>query len=283
MTPIELETWLASLTRRTLVMGIVNITPDSFSDGGEFLSADTATAHALQLVESGADLIDIGGESTRPGSRRIDAAEQIARIAPVLRRLAVSTNTAISVDTTRSDVAAAAVDLGVALVNDISAGRDDHVMLELAAQRKIALILMHMQGEPATMQVAPVYSDVVAEVMAFLRERIDAAERAGVAAHRIVIDPGLGFGKTLEHNLDILRLLSEFTALGHPLLIGPSRKGFIGRVTGETEPSRRLMGTAATIAWSVAAGANIVRVHDVSEMANIVKMIDAIRRAPSPS
>ena len=283
MTPVELETWLAARSRRPLVMGIVNVTPDSFSDGGEFLSPDAAAAHAMELIEAGADLLDIGGESTRPGSRRIDPGEQIARIAPVLRKLAVATSTAISVDTTRSAVAAAALDLGVAVVNDICAGRDDPAMFRLVAERHVALILMHMQGEPATMQLKPVYADVVGEIIAFLGERIEVARQAGVAVNRIVVDPGIGFGKTLEHNLEILRRLHEFKSLGRPLLIGPSRKGFIGRVTGETEPSRRLMGTAAAIAWSIAAGADIVRVHDVAEMASIVRMIDAIRRAPSPA
>ncbi|MFI5378106.1 MAG: dihydropteroate synthase [Tepidisphaerales bacterium] len=280
MTPLELETWLASPSRRPLVMGIVNVTPDSFSDGGEFLSPDAAAGHAMQLVDAGADLIDIGGESTRPGSRRIDAAEQIARIAPVLRKLAGGITTAISVDTTRSEVAATALDLGAAAVNDISAGRDDPVMFRLVAQRQAALVLMHMRGDPATMQTNPMYSDVVGEITRFLRERIDAARQAGVARHRIVIDPGIGFGKSVEHNLEILRRLKEFTAVGHPLLVGASRKGFIGRVTGETEPSRRLMGTAASVAWSVASGADIVRVHDVSEMARVVRMVDAIRRRP---
>ncbi|MGA2498537.1 MAG: dihydropteroate synthase [Tepidisphaeraceae bacterium] len=283
MTRLELEAWLAAPSRRPLVMGIVNITPDSFSDGGEFLTPEAAVAHAMQLVEAGADVLDIGGESTRPGSQRIEPAEQIARISPVLRKLAARTDTAMSVDTTRNEVAAAALDLGVAAVNDISAGRDDPVMFPLVAEWKAALILMHMQGEPATMQLNPVYSDVIGEIIAFLRERIEAARQAGVYGHRIVVDPGLGFGKTLGHNLEILRQLHEFTTLGQPLLVGTSRKGFIGRVTGEAEPSRRLMGTAASIAWSVAAGADIVRVHDVSEMAKVVRMIDAIRGAASPS
>jgi dihydropteroate synthase len=261
-------------------MGVLNVTPDSFSDGSRFFEPRAAAEHARRMVDAGADLIDIGGESTRPGSQRTDADEQIRRIRPVFEALAGKIDTVLSVDTTRAAVAEAALDHGAYLVNDISAATDDPAMLPLAARRRVPIALMHMQGQPATMQESPAYADVVAEVLGHLQDRVAAAVSAGVPPHRILIDPGIGFGKTLDHNLTLLRNLSRFASLNHPLLVGVSRKGFIGRVTGEPEPSQRLFGTAAAVAWCVANRAAVVRVHDVEQMSKVVKLIDAIRRAP---
>ena len=265
--------------RRPLVMGVLNATPDSFSDGGRFLDPAAAAEHARRMAAAGADLIDVGGESTRPGSMPVEAGEQVARVVPVVRAIAgMHLPVTISVDTTRSAVAEAALDAGAHVINDISAGRDDEAMLPLAALRQAPIVLMHMQGTPATMQVAPRYADVTAEVTEFLKRRVDAAVSAGVAAEDVLVDPGVGFGKSLGHNLELLRRLREVaTAVGRPLLLGTSRKGFIGRVTGEDEPSRRLFGTAATIAWGMANGAGVLRVHDVGPMAQVVRMIDAIQ------
>jgi dihydropteroate synthase len=263
-------------------MGVLNVTPDSFSDGGRFAAHDAAVAHALEMAEAGAELIDIGGESTRPGSQPVPAEEQIRRVAPVIEEIARrNLPVVVSIDTTRASVAAAALDAGTGIVNDISAGRDDAAMLPLVAQRAVPIVLMHMQGTPATMQLNPTYDDVVRETIAFLRERIAAAEGAGIEPHRILVDPGIGFGKTMGHNLELLRRQSDFATLGRPLLIGTSRKGFIGRITNEPEPSRRLFGTAASVAWSVANGAAVVRVHDVAEMSKVVRMTEAIRHGIS--
>jgi dihydropteroate synthase len=259
-------------------MGVLNVTPDSFSDGGRFDNVAEAVDHAREMVDVGADLIDIGGESTRPGSLPVAPAEQVARVVPVVRAVAgLGLPVTISVDTTQGEVAAAALDAGAHLVNDISAGRDDPAMLPLVAARKVPVVLMHMQGTPATMQQDPRYSDVTAEVTEFLKQRLHAAVSAGVDERHVLIDPGIGFGKGQRHNLELLRRLREIgDAVGRPLVLGTSRKGFIGRVTGEDEPSRRLFGTAATIAWGMANGAGVLRVHDVGPMAQVVRMIDAI-------
>ena len=281
MSPSDFDQWLRNPSRPPLVMGVLNVTPDSFSDGGRFADVDAAVAHARAMVDAGAALIDIGGESTRPGSERVAAEEQIRRVVPVIRQIA-SLPVVISIDTTRGDVAAAALDAGAAMVNDVSAGRDDAAMLPLAASRKIPLVLMHMQGTPATMQDDPRYGDVVNDVIAALRERVTAAQAAGVALDRILLDPGIGFGKTMEHNLELIRRQKEFCALGRPTVIGVSRKGFIGRITDEPEPSQRLFGTAASVAWSIASGASIVRVHDVKPMVQVVKMTHAILQSTSP-
>ena len=282
MTNAEFEKWLTDPRRRTLVMGVLNVTPDSFSDGGRYADPGAAADHAHQMCRAGADLIDIGGESTRPGSQRVDAGEQIRRIAPVLGALAGRIRAVLSVDTTRSAVAQAACDLGVSLINDISGGLDDAGMLPLAADRKLPIILMHLQGQPQTMQIAPTYADVVEEVAEHLQARRRAAWEAGIAPHRILLDPGIGFGKTAEHNLALLRDLSRLAAVGSPLVLGTSRKGFIGRITGETEPSGRVIGTAASVAWCVANGAAIVRVHDVGPMSQVVRVIRAIQSGEMP-
>jgi dihydropteroate synthase len=278
MTDNPFDSWLADPQRRTLVMGILNITPDSFSDGGAYAAPDAAVEAALEMAKAGADLIDIGGESTRPGAQRIGAAAQIERVLPVIQRLAGRVDAVLSIDTTRADVARAALDAGVTLINDISGGTDDPAMLPLAAQRDAPIVLMHMQGKPATMQVDPQYADVVTEVKQYLKDRLEAAMEAGVKREKVLLDPGIGFGKTADHNLALLRELRQFTELGRPLLLGTSRKGFVGRITGETEASQRLMGTAATVAWCATNGAAIVRVHDVAAMVKVVRMIGAMQR-----
>jgi dihydropteroate synthase len=260
-------------------MGVLNVTPDSFSDGGRYTHVDAAAAAANQMYEAGADMIDVGGESTRPGSSPVDAAEQIRRVVPVITAIRrQQPPLTLSIDTTKAQVASAAIDSGANLVNDISAGRNDPEMLPMVARRRVPVILMHMQGTPATMQLEPSYSDVVAEVTAFLRERIDRARSCGVDPADVLVDPGIGFGKTVDHNLQLLRHTDRLVAdLGRPLVIGTSRKGFIATVTGEKQAGDRVFGTAATVAWAVANGAAVVRVHDVEPIVRIVRMIQAIR------
>jgi dihydropteroate synthase len=276
MTFLDFESWLRDPARRPLVMGVLNVTPDSFSDGGRYADPSLAVAHARQMVADGADLIDIGGESTRPGAVRVDSGEQIRRIVPVIGALR-DVPVVLSVDTTRADVAAAALEAGAHLVNDISAGMDDPAMLPLVSARQTPVVLMHTRGQPATMQQLTEYQDVVAEVKAHLASRRDAALAAGIAPARILLDPGIGFAKAMGHNLTLLRDLKHLTALGHPLLLGTSRKSFMGKITGEDEPSHRLFGTAATVCWCLANGAAIVRVHDVAPMVRVVKMVRAIQ------
>lgn len=282
MTSAELNVWLGNPQRPALVMGVLNVTPDSFSDGGRFATVDAAVEQASHQAQNGADLIDIGGESTRPGSQRVSADEQISRVVPVIRAIrARGIDLAISIDTTRAAVVQAALDAGANFVNDISAGTDDPALLPLVAQRNVPIILMHMQGAPATMQKAPAYDDVTADVKRSLEARVRAATDAGIEAGRVLIDPGIGFGKTMEHNLELLRHLRSFTSFGLPMILGTSRKKFIGTITGEDEPSQRLFGTAASVAWCVSQGASIVRVHDVKPMGQVVRMIRAIIERPS--
>jgi dihydropteroate synthase len=227
------------------------------------------------MVAAGASLIDVGGESTRPGSQPVPAEEQIRRVVPVIREIA-HLGAIVSIDTTRAAVAEAALDAGAGMVNDVSAGRDDAAMLPLVGRRGVPVVLMHMLGTPATMQDKPTYRDVMGEVIEFLRERVGIAQAAGIDLSKILLDPGIGFGKTMSHNLELIRRQRELTALGRPTVIGTSRKGFIGRITGESEPSKRLFGTAASVAWAVANAAGIVRVHDVEPMRQVVAMTRAI-------
>jgi dihydropteroate synthase len=263
------------VSERTLIMGILNVTPDSFSDGGRFLDADAAVDHGTRIVGDGADIVDVGGESTRPGSDPVPADREIERVVPVISRLVDAVpQVPISIDTRKAEVAAAALDAGATIVNDVSAGRDPE-MLGLVAARRAAVVLMHMKGEPKTMQAAPAYGDVVSEVHEHLRERIEAAELAGVEAERIAIDPGIGFGKDLEHNLEIMRRIDALLDLGRPVLVGPSRKRFIGTILDLAE-DRRLEGTIGAVGWMVARGAHIVRVHDVLEVSRAVRVMDAI-------
>src|SRR5437867_3187048 len=281
MSPRDFNTWLSDRRRRPLLMAVLNVTPDSFSDGGRFLDPVAAVTHALAMEAQGADLIDVGGESTRPGSQPVDATEQIRRVVPVIRAVRDRlTDVTLSIDTTRAEVAAAALDAGADMVNDVSAGRDDPELLTLAARRTCPIVLMHMQGTPATMQLNPTYLDVVREVGDFLGDRLAVAADAGVNPAKVLLDPGIGFGKTVEHNLELLRRLDQLEATGRPLVVGTSRKGFIGRVLGEAgspDPSARLFGTAATVAWAVANGAAVVRVHDVGPMAQVVRMVRSIQ------
>ena len=259
-----------------LIMGVLNVTPDSFSDGGEYLECSSAVERGLEMIEQGADIIDVGGESSRPGSESVLEDEQIRRVVPVIEELVGKGGKPISIDTSSSAVARKALGAGARIINDISAGRADEGMLELAAEEGCPVVLMHMQGSPADMQAGPSYRDVVGEIGAFLGEVIERAVGKGVRRERIIIDPGIGFGKTIEHNLEILRKLDEFGRLGRPILVGTSRKSFIGRILGEEEPGGRIWGTAATVALAVAAGASILRVHDVAQMKQVAKMAYAI-------
>lgn len=279
MTPTEFTTWLTTPAdrRRPLVMGVLNVTPDSFSDGGRYADSQLAIDAAKRMVDDGADLIDIGGESTRPGSSPVAADEQVRRTKPVIAGIVgAKLPVTLSIDTTRARVGQEALDAGAFMLNDISAGTDDPDMLPLAASRKAPIALMHMKGTPMTMQSLASYSDVVDEVRTHLTARVDAAVAAGIAKDRILLDPGIGFAKGMDHNLQLLKRLPELAAMGYPLLAGTSRKKFIGTLTGDTEPQDRIMGTAASVAWSVANGAGVVRVHDVKEMLKVVKVIRAI-------
>lgn len=270
------------LNARPLLMGVVNVTPDSFFDGGRFLDPQAAVAHALRLVEEGADLLDIGAESTRPGATSVDEAEESRRLIPVVTAVAKAVVVPISVDTSKAGVAKAALDAGAVIVNDVTALRGDPAMVELVAETGAGLVLMHMQGTPRTMQEAPHYHDVVEEVGVFLAERARWAMERGVTKSQILLDPGIGFGKVLVHNLDLLAQLRMLTNLGFPLLVGLSRKGFIGQLL-DRPVQDRAWGTAAAVALAVEQGANILRVHDVAAMRDVVKVAAAIsRRMASP-
>jgi len=247
------------------VMGIVNVTPDSFSDGGLYLDPGAAVGHGRRLAAEGADLLDVGGESTRPGAAAVDAAEELERIAPVVAALAGDAGgPGVSIDTSKAAVAAAALDAGAVWVNDVTALRGDPELAALCAERGCEVVLMHMLGSPRTMQDDPRYDDVVDDVRAFLAERIEAAVAAGVDERRILVDPGIGFGKTVDHNLELLRRLGELRELGRPIVVGASRKRFLGAITGR-EVGRREGGTAAANVLALAAGADVFRVHDVAE------------------
>jgi dihydropteroate synthase len=262
---------------RPLVMGVVNVTADSFYDGGHYLNPERAIAHAMELVAQGADLIDIGGESTRPGSHFISEQEELDRVLPVVEELARRISIPISVDTTKSRVAQCALDHGASIINDVSAMRQDPAMASVIAGSGAAVVLMHMQGTPQTMQLAPSYTDVLSEVMQFLDERIQDAIRAGIARTNIVLDPGFGFGKLVFHNLELLRGLSALLTLNRPLLVGLSRKAFIGTLV-EKSVEHREWGTAAGVAVAVDRGAQIIRVHDVAMMMDVVKVAAAASR-----
>jgi dihydropteroate synthase len=269
-----------SLGERTLVMGIVNVTPDSFSDGAMFASADDAVAHGARLVDEGADLLDVGGESTRPGSDPIEADEELLRVVPVIEGLVKARpGTPLSVDTRKPEVAGAALDAGASVVNDIAGGRNS-ALLETVSRTGAGVVLMHMLGEPRTMQDDPRYDDVVAEVHEFLRERIEAAVFAGIPEERICIDPGIGFGKTVDHNLALLRAVPALRMLGAAVMVGASRKGFIGTLTGVEDPAARLEGSLAVAVLAAAHGADLVRVHDVEATVRALKVADAVVREP---
>jgi dihydropteroate synthase len=261
---------------RTRVMAILNVTPDSFSDGGRYFDPEAALRRGLETVDQGADLVDIGGESTRPGSDRVSAEEEWRRISPVVRGLAAKADVPVSVDTMKAEVAAKAIDAGASIVNDVS-GMQDPTMVRLVAARRVGVVAMHMLGNPKTMQEHPTYADVVAEVRAFLSGRIRALEAAGVPSDAIAVDPGVGFGKTLSHNLNLLRHLDELVDLGHPVVVGVSRKSFIERLGGGGAGDR-LAGSLAAAALAVSRGAHIVRVHDVPETVRAIRVADALVR-----
>jgi dihydropteroate synthase len=265
------------LTGRPLVMGVLNVTPDSFSDGGEFFDQSVAVERAGEMIRQGADLLDVGGESTRPGSDVVPIAEQIRRTQPVIAAVHEAyPNVPISIDARLAEVAAAALDAGACIINDVAALRDDPAMASLAAEREVPVILMHMLGRPKTMQKDPRYDDVIGDISAFLAERIGAAVEAGVARERIIVDPGIGFGKRTRHNLEIVKRWREFAALDAPTLIGPSRKRFIGTVLDVEDPHERVLGTAAVLAAATLAGVHVVRVHDVKEAVEVTRICHAI-------
>ena len=267
---------ILALSQRVHVMGIVNVTPDSFSDGGRYLDERAAIDHGMRLADEGADILDVGGESTRPGAEPVPDDVESERVLPVVEALSKGTGLPVSIDTMKAAVAKAALDAGAQIVNDVSAGRFDDAMFPLVAEGRAPVVLMHMLGEPRTMQKDPRYDDVVGEIMAFLEERAEAAIGSGVDRERIVVDPGFGFGKTREHNLVLLKRLRELRCLGFPVLAGTSRKSFIGATLGDLPVDERLVGTAATVALAVASGASLVRVHDVREMTRAVRMAEGV-------
>jgi dihydropteroate synthase len=262
--------------RRALIMGIVNVTPDSFSDGGQFLDPGRAIEHGLQLVSDGADIIDVGGESTRPGAEMISEVEELRRVLPVIEGLAARTKVPISIDSQKVAVARTAIEAGAGIINDIGANRTGAGMWELAAEKSAGYIVMHMQGTPQTMHLAPKYGDVVAEVDAFFGERLRRVEACGVGRGQIVLDPGIGFGKTLRHNLQLLAGLSRFTIHQRPLLLGVSRKSFIGKLVGG-EVHERVPGSIACSVWAVLNGVQLIRTHDVAATVQAVRMIEEIQ------
>jgi dihydropteroate synthase len=277
---LELPAATLTLGTRTLLMGVLNVTPDSFSDGGKFLEPQSAIERALEMERAGADLLDIGGESTRPGSTGTATETELARILPVLEGLRGVLKIPIAVDTRKSQVAEAAISAGAQLINDISGLRFDPRIAEVAYRRGVPLILMHMRGEPATMQEGPFARDVMKDVVQGLRASIRKARAAGVRKSQIIIDPGIGFGKSFEQNYELLRKLPELAKLGYPLLVGTSRKGFLGATLARNgkpaPPEERLWGTAATVTASILGGAHMVRVHDVAEMAQVARVADCL-------
>lgn len=261
-------------------MGVLNVTPDSFSDGGRYAAAEDAVRHALLMVEQGAEILDIGGESTRPGAREVPVSEELERVLPVLEALRPRTDALLSVDTRKAEVAAAALDAGADWINDVSAGTHDPGLLEIVAAAGCTYVAMHARGKPADMQERPHYDDPVAEVTAELTERVEACLKAGIEPSRLVLDPGIGFGKRLEDNLALIRGLPRLKTMGYPLLIGVSRKSFIGTLTSVEQPADRLGGTAAAVTACVLGGADVLRVHDVAAMAQVVSVATAIAQVP---
>ncbi|HKV62730.1 MAG TPA: dihydropteroate synthase [Candidatus Acidoferrum sp.] len=278
---LKLGSKTLALGERTLVMGVLNVTPDSFSDGGKFLEPEAAVEQAFAMAKAGADLLDVGGESTRPGSREISAAEELDRILPVLQALQGRYEIPISVDTRRAAVAELALRAGAGIINDISGLKHDPRIAEVAAQQAVPLIVMHMRGEPRTMQAGPFARDVMKDVLQGLRRSVAIARKAGVAKSQIILDPGIGFGKSFAQNYELLQKLPQLAKLSYPLMVGTSRKGFLGAALerdGEpAPPEERIWGTAATVTASVLNGAHIVRVHDVAEMVQVARVADLLR------
>lgn len=267
------------LARRTLVMGVINATPDSFSDGGTINSEEEGLRQAMKLLGEGADILDVGGESSRPGAEPVPLREELRRVVPLIRRIARETGIPVSIDTTKAEVARQAIDAGAEIINDITALRGDGRMARVAASAGVPVILMHMRGTPSTMQKEDLaYASLIGEIRDFLEDRIEKASASGIQTDNLVIDPGIGFGKNVDDNLRLLRQLGEFKALGRPICVGVSRKHFTGKITGVTRPAERIEGTAAAVTAAILNGANIIRVHDVGTMKRVAAMADAIRR-----
>lgn len=282
--PWQLADRTLTIGWRPLVMGIVNVTPDSFSDGGRFSAVDSAVAHGLELIRQGADLLDIGGESTRPGSQPVPLEEELRRVLPVVAGLAAQQTVPLSVDTSKAEVARQCLAAGARIVNDVTALRGDPAMVEVVRGSGAGVVLMHMQGTPATMQRAPRYDNVAADLCRFFEERLHHLAASGIARQRAVLDPGIGFGKTLEHNLEILARLEEFQTLGRPVCLGVSRKGFLGAILEDRPVNQRLAGSLAAVCWAVCrSAAQILRVHDVQETCDAVTLLETIRNAGSRS
>jgi dihydropteroate synthase len=277
---LKLPSRTLALGQRTVVMGVLNVTPDSFSDGGKFLQPESAVEQAFAIERAGADLLDVGGESTRPGSNETSASVELDRILPVLEALRGRLKIPISVDTRRASVAELAVSAGAELVNDVSGLNSDPRIAEVAARHGVPLILMHMRGEPGTMQAGPFAREVMKDVMQGLRKSVEIARKAGVAKSQIVLDPGIGFGKSFAQNYELLQKLPQLAKLGYPLLVGTSRKGFLGATLARdgkpASPEERIWGTAATVTASISNGAHIVRVHDVTEMVQVARVADCL-------
>ena len=259
-------------------MGVVNVTPDSFSDGGEFLAPDRAVRHALELVAAGADILDVGGESTRPGAEPVDEVEELGRVLPVIEGIVAATDVPVSIDTAKPGVMQRAVAAGAAMINDVNGLRAEGA-LETAARLEVPVCIMHMLGEPRTMQKNPAYASVVEDIRAFLAERVAACETAGIDRRRLVLDPGFGFGKTLEHNLELLARLDELVAMGFPVLAGMSRKSMLGAITGRKTPAERVAASLAAHLIAAQKGAAVLRVHDVAETADALKVLSAVGAA----
>ncbi len=264
------------LGKRTHVMGVLNVTPDSFSDGGLYFQSEKAIEHGLRLAQDGADIIDVGGESTRPFSKEVSLQEELDRVVPVIEALNRTVQVPISIDTCKAEVARQALKAGASIINDISALRFDTDIISVAAEAGVPVILMHMQGTPGDMQKNPFYENLITEILDFLKQAVDRAVSGGIENDMIIVDPGIGFGKTVEHNLEIIKELGQFRVLGHPVLLGTSNKTFIGHILNN-EPHERDTGTMATIAAGVLNGADIVRVHNVKKAVETVKIVDAIK------
>ena len=271
------QDWCLNPKRETLVMGIVNVTPDSFSDGGKFFSPEVAISHASKLITQGADIIDIGGESTRPGAEQVSESEELKRVIPVIEKIRTD-NPAIliSIDTTKASVAKHAVEAGADIINDVSGLSFDKNMIGIVESYNIPVVIMHMKGNPQNMQLNPEYEDIVNEILDFFKMKIKIAIQSGINRSMIILDPGIGFGKTVEHNFELLSRLNEFNVLELPIMIGPSRKSFIG-ITLDLPPEDRVEGTAAAVSAGVMNGASIVRVHDVKSMKRVVRIIEKVR------
>ncbi|MDJ0662619.1 MAG: dihydropteroate synthase [Crocosphaera sp.] len=278
MKPLNIRDHIFDWGKRTYLMGILNVTPDSFSDGGDFNSLETALKQAKKMIDRGADIIDIGGQSTRPGAEEITLEDELKRVIPIIKALRQSSSIPISIDTTRSQIAEAAIEAGADIVNDISGGTFDTKMFAKVASLQVPMIIMHIRGTPKTMQQKTDYYDLVNEIIEWLKCQINQAIKAGIERHNIIIDPGIGFAKTYQQNIDLLKNLSRFHELNCPILVGVSRKSFIGHILDETNPKKRVWGTAAACCHAIASQTDILRVHDVEEMNDIVKVADVLFR-----